>query len=637
MSGRRTDCLQRPELACGTIDVVAPLDYLLKKPSKAAIIFALESSKTAIQNGAFMAYVQTIKEFLSNPQTVSRYSRVAIVTFDKNVQFYDLRSSLNEPQVLIMSDIADPFIPLNEGLFFDPVASKDMAQSLLDRLPKLFQENRHVDACFGAAATACFEALKATGGRVVLMASSLPSAGLGTLKPKDLNATVASADKIAPYLVHQGEFYRDLAKKCAQNAVAVDIIATPTSSIDMATIIDLCKYTSGTSCVYPKWSFDTHMKKLSEETVKRLLLPVSYDCIAKVRCGSGLQNDLNFGRFVTTEGGDLKFACLDSEQSFATTFTFDTKLPDKEKICFQLAILYNTADGEPRIRIHNLALPCSMDVSNLFKTADLDAIVNLQVKQSAQQFQEQPLPFIATQISSKCAHVLAAYRKHCATTTSTGQLVLPESLKLLPLYSSCIIKQAPFIPNTHVDLQVSVADRLISAAIDSLPSLLYPRLFALHNILDCDQGRYYPPCTRLAKEYIELHGVYLLENSERLIIWVGQQADSAVLDKIFGVSQLSNLNANLVHLPDLNNEMSKQIRVLLQKLQHQRAYHLALSVIRNGLDPWEHEWSQLIVEEPIGQSLSYVDFLCRTHGQIQTELTTGPSLTERAAMLSFMH
>lgn len=106
-----------------------------------------------------MAYVQMLKEFLVNPETPNRYSRIGIITFDKNVQFYDLRSSLAEPQLMVMSDVLDPFVPMNEGLFFDPITSKDIALSLLDRLPKLFQENRSLDACFGSATYACYEAL----------------------------------------------------------------------------------------------------------------------------------------------------------------------------------------------------------------------------------------------------------------------------------------------------------------------------------------------------------------------------------------------------------------------------------------------------------------------------------------------
>lgn len=43
-------------------------------------------------------------------------------------------------------------------------------------------------------------------------------------------------------------------------------------------------------------------------------------------------------------------------------------------------------------------------------------------------------------IMNEVAQILACYRKNCANPSSAGQLVLPECMKLLPLYSNCVIK-----------------------------------------------------------------------------------------------------------------------------------------------------------------------------------------------------
>lgn len=207
----------------------------------------------------------------------------------------------------------------------------------------------------------------------------------------------------------------------------------------------MANFTSGNIVTYQKFSFDLHLKRFSEDLSKILLRPSAYDCIAKVRCGAGLQCDLTLGHFVKTEAGDLKYAYMNSEQTFGVTFLYDSKLPENEKISFQCAVLYTTAEGQLRIRLHNLSLPCTNDIANVFKMADLDALVNFQTKQIASQYTDQPLPFLANQVSTKCTHVLAAYRKHCASSMSSGQLVLPDALKLLPLYSSCLLKQPGFL------------------------------------------------------------------------------------------------------------------------------------------------------------------------------------------------
>lgn len=61
-----------------------------------------------------------------------------------------------------------------------------------------------------------------------------------------------------------------------------------------------------------------------------------------------------------------------------------------------------------------------------------------------------------------------------------------------------------------IDFKVASMSDLVDSSFDALPLLLYPRLFALHNILDADQSRYFPPALRLAHESIEPLGIYLI-------------------------------------------------------------------------------------------------------------------------------
>ena len=55
--------------------------------------------------------------------------------------------------------------------------------------------------------------------------------------------------------------------------------------------------------------------------------------------------------------------------------------------------------------------------------------------------------FVHADHTESAIDMLHAYRKHCAANSSPGQLILPESLKLLPLYLSAIEKLGAFTPN----------------------------------------------------------------------------------------------------------------------------------------------------------------------------------------------
>lgn len=47
---------------------------------------------------------------------------------------------------------------------------------------------------------------------------------------------------------------------------------------------------------------------------------------------------------------------------------------------------------------------------------------------------------IRENFTHQCAVILSCYRKHCSSQSPAGQLILPESLKLLPMYANCLLK-----------------------------------------------------------------------------------------------------------------------------------------------------------------------------------------------------
>jgi hypothetical protein len=67
-----------------------------------------------------------------------------------------------------------------------------------------------------------------------------------------------------------------------------------------------------------------------------------------------------------------------------------------------------------------------------------------------------PLLQVREQVTNLCISVLLSYRKFCATVTSSGQLILPEALKLLPLYTlGTFLSANMFMPSYRNVLSLS--------------------------------------------------------------------------------------------------------------------------------------------------------------------------------------
>lgn len=105
---------------------------------------------------------------------------------------------------------------------------------------------------------------------------------------------------------------------------------------------------------------------------------------------------------------------------------------------------------------------------------------------------------IRDSIIVQAANMLACYRKNCAQGTTSGQLILPETLKLLPVYIGSLIKSDAltgsmlrnfillfFGINFSLDLTLTTDDRsslmhrLMSLNIKGTSAYLYPRVYPL--------------------------------------------------------------------------------------------------------------------------------------------------------------
>lgn len=102
-------------------------------------------------------------------------------------------------------------------------------------------------------------------------------------------------------------------------------------------------------------------------------------------------------------------------------------------------MLYTSAAGERRVRVCNLGLQVAGMAGNVFRFADMDAVVCHLVRQGAlkrirgvggvlmtmtatHKMRTQKIAKIQEQLTDKCAAILLAYRKWCAASAPASQV-----------------------------------------------------------------------------------------------------------------------------------------------------------------------------------------------------------------------
>ncbi|KAJ3219606.1 DNA mismatch repair protein msh6 [Dinochytrium kinnereticum] len=423
LSGRRRDINERPELLHGAVEFVASKEYSLRPAKPVSYVFAIDVSWNSIQWGVLGKTVATLKELLFS-EDLPKNAKVAIVTFDRSVHFYNLKSSLESPQMLVVSDVSDVFVPLSEGFLVDPIESKHVICNLLDSLQSLFDGNRIGEPVLGAVVQVIHMALKDCGGKAFVMQTSLPTFGPGSLKMRE-DARLLGSDKERTLYEPQSEFWRKLAQDCSQAGICVDLFLFPNAYIDIATVGTLSTVTGGDTYYYQNFDLGRDGIKFGEDLKRAATRTFGYEALLRIRCSNGLKATNYFGNFFMKNTTDIELAGIDSAKSIGVEFRHDGKLDEKAESSVQAALLYTTSSGERRIRVLNFSLLNTSSLGNIFRYGEMDTTLNYLAKAYVSQAASLSLKAIREQLTDKCVKILTSYRKNIASSTAPGQRALP--------------------------------------------------------------------------------------------------------------------------------------------------------------------------------------------------------------------
>ncbi|XP_039123746.1 protein transport protein Sec24-like CEF isoform X2 [Dioscorea cayenensis subsp. rotundata] len=626
--GRRRDADERPELCRGTVEFVATKEFMVRDPMPAVFFFLVDVSLNAVQTGATAAACtainQAIVDLPEGPRTM-----VGIATFDSAIHFYNLKRDLQQPLMLIVPDVQDVYTPLHTDIIVPISECRQHLEQLLDNIPTMFENNRVAESAFGAAIKAAFLAMKPTGGKLLVFQSVLPSIGIGSLSSREVEGktNAFSADKEAHKLLQPADkTLKSMAIEFAEFQVCVDVFLTTQSFVDIASISVVSKTTGGQVYYYYPFSALSDSAKLYNDLRWNISRPQGSEAVMRVRCSQGLQVQEYSGNFCKRIPTDIDLPGIDCDKAIMVTFKHDDKFQEGTECGFQCATLYTTVYGQRRIRVMNLSLPCTSMLSSLFRSADLDTQFTCFLKQAAGGVPTDPLPQVREQITNLCINILHSYRKFCATVSSSGQLILPEGLKLLPLYTLALIKSIGLRNDGRLDDRSYWVCRAMVLNISLVIPLVYPRMIAIHDLIskedeDEDKKSLVLATIPLSCEHVNDDGIYLLENGEDGFIYVGSTVNPDILQQLFGVSTADAIPTQLV-LQQYDNPCSKKFNDLVNEIRRQRCSYLRLQLCRKGDPSGMLFFSYMVEDKAAGPgSLSYVEFLVHVHRQIQTKMT----------------
>jgi protein transport protein SEC24 len=632
-NNQRTDIDERPELTRGTVEFVAPQEYMVRPPQPPVYVFVIDVSYNAVASGMVHKTCETILQMLDNLPGAGR-TRIGFITFDNTVHFYNLKATLSQPQVLVVPDINNIFLPLPDDMLVNLQESRLVVTQLLEQLPSMYQQTQVVEACMGSALEAAFQVMHHIGGKMCLFQSTLPTVGLGRLKNRE-DPKVIGTEGESKLLCCQDEYYRGLANRCSRQQICVDAFLFSSQFTDIASIGFLPKFTGGQVYYYPGFTAARDSDKFCSELMRCLSRETAFEAVMRIRMSKGFRVSSYYGNFFNRSSDLLALPNCDSDKAFGVQIALEEQAVTASVAYMQTALLYTTSGGERRIRVHTLQIPISGQIADLFQGTDQDAMICLMSKISAEKavaHNARGLKDARDFYEQRCCDTFRLYRSLFPPQHKTpDRLLVPNSLDCMPIHSMAMMKSAPFRPGTGVrlDEKVYLLLQISSMPIATSASFSYPRMYALHKLAEGDFGTRdahgnvkMPTPLRLSADQLSPEGAFLIEDGIRCHMFLGKLVNPVFINQVFGLSTLEGVDGSSLALPHLESDLSSRINNMISHLRQNQFNFQQVSVAKEG-EARAADFIHLLVEDRINaQSLSYADFLCHIHRGSQSQ---GPS------------
>lgn len=610
-------------------------------------VFVVECSYNTLYTNITHTILEGIRYAVRNVKCDK--TKIAIITFSRDVYFYSCKanrkssevhtssdkntvnmeeSGFDNNQMFVMSSVDDPFIPMPlDDLFFSCIEEYDKIDKLIDFIKSVTAKMQSCNSCGNSALKVAVEMLKERngGGTVCMFYSSTPNYGIGAIieSKKDLTGNFAE--------VKEKIFFDSVLLDLYSYNISVDtfFISSNNTHICVPSLQYLAQNTGGKILYVENFIWQKDYKEIYMNIEDTLTSEATaYYCELKLRYSQhiSIKNlfccNNNFNSIISVD--TIKIPKIRSDQTFAFLFNYFDMVETKKKIYIQCACLYTNLHGERFVRLHTTSLNLTTSLSTVFRYTDAEALMGILIKQLCANIilNDNYVKIIIDTL----AEILFAYRVNCASSAHGGQLILPDTLKLLPLFVSCLLKHNVVKKNILSDLKVYSLIKLMSLPISSSLIYIYPILYLIYirgrrneiDSMSINDEYFIPKVIPTSGEKIYSNGIYLLDTATHFYLYFGSHSDTGFTLEIIGDIPTEK-NAHELSLTNtIKGQKMQRILSNLSNIYHQNKY-IPLVIVPPKSTQESHLIS-LCVEDMIGKEYSYVNFLCFIHKLVHRKI-----------------
>ena len=643
-----------PELVKPTIDFIAPKNFKSSKIFLPHYLFMIDITESSYSIGLPGYVINSIQINIDSFDNAEN-SYIGFGLYDtKNIYFFYVEK--NDVRLTIMGDMNDPFCPLSmKKLFLNIGEQKEQFEKLIDRINNFIAEknanttnvkgHRQISSITGAAIKAGVDALMENGGRVMIFTPNPCQHGFAACAPRESFNKEKEPQKSNPFYP-QHELLVDIGHQAANNRIVVDQFIFMSTLYDLSTM-SLVSNLSGGHVEYYNYSTDpvtinALYEKLHFDLTRILTRPNYYDCRFMIRFSVGIDCVEILGPFNKKLGEAFQLGGCDPDYCYYYNMRLNETFKSGQKIDIQLVVLFNDNYGDSYLRIFNTSLDMTSEVGKIFNNAEVNAMAKAMIYKEISLMFRTDINNVKKNLEDKIINSFKYYRVKEKNDTQNNQLILPISIRYLPLYIDSFLKTGILSNQSKQEMHnyiLYLINKLLREPIYSSMKYLYPKFYRIDNIegpqfninktvkidnIGLINEKYNiiqkPILLRLSKDIIDFDCAYLIDNGYYIYLFIFNHIEGNFYNDIFGVETYEEAkNSGITNLDEGNPSDLNQrlINIISQLRKENGGNYQPIRIIfleDNGIT--NPVLTNLLKEDKIDIYDNYPSYLCMIHKEI---------------------
>ena len=646
-----------PELLKPTIDFIAPTNFKSSKLFIPHYLFMIDISENSYQLGLPSYVINSVQTNLDSIHNLEN-SYIAFGLYDhKNIYFFYVEK--DDVRLTIMGDMKDPFCPISlKKLYLKVSDDREKIDKLIEKLNNFIEEKnqnsqknrgkREMSTITGAAIKSGVESLLENGGRLMVFTPNPCNHGFGACVSRDTFNKDKEPLKANPFYP-QHEFFVEIGEKAANNRIVIDQFIFMSTTFDLSTFAVVSNLSGGQIEFY-NFSTDPNVinslyEKLHYDLTRILTRPNYYDCKFMLRFTLGVDCVEILGPFNKKLGQAFQLGGCDPDYCYYYNMRLNENFKNGDKIDIQLVVLFDDNFSNRYLRIFNYSFEMSSEVGKIFSNAEVDAVSKAMIYKEISLIYKTDFKNVRLNLENKIINSFKYYRVKEKSTTPSNQLILPVSIRYLPLYINSFLKTGILSNQNKKEMLnqiIYIMNKLLRDPIYSTTKFLYPKFYRIDNIEEGQTNsnktikieniglineKYNiiqkPLLLRLSKDVIDFDCAYLIDNGCYIYFFIFNHIEGNFYNDLFGVQTYEEAKNSVTGLDEENqSDINQRLLNIISQLRKENGGYfqpVRLFFFEEGgiINPI---LSTLLKEDKIDEYDNYPSYLCNLHREIQERI-----------------